>query len=187
MLPHSNSSASAGLYRAKSTSSLLPRYSTSNESSTTYLERAHYQALAAASHAFEQAHERALLPQDHQHQIKNRSESSNPQEQQKPQLARQRSVRFTGPTAEPSKATSITRRQPPLGETDHVPQRTYPHSSRGKRNSDVENYITALPQEDESGVVVNPSSYRRLKKSKSMWSISKSSQWVSSLNFLPSV
>ena len=182
MLSRSNSSASAGLYRAKSTSSLLPRHSTSNESSTTYLERAHYQALAAASHAFEQAHERASVPQDHQYHDKNLSESSKPQEQQKAQLARRRSVRFTGPTAEPSNTPSITRRQPPVSETSCRAQRIQLHPSRGERSSDVENYVTALPQQDESDLVVNQSSYRRLKKSKSMWSISKSSQWVSSLN-----
>lgn len=184
MIPHSNSNVSAGLHRAKSNSSLPPRYSTSNESSTAYLERAHYQALAAASHAFEQAHERITLPVHHQ-DLHHRYAHSIPEGYQTPELTRQRSVRFTGPTAEPSNAKSITRRQPPSGRTDDALRRENLPLPRFEQLSEMESYVTALPRQDGSDIGMTQSSYRKLKKSKSMWSITKTSQWVSKEHSFP--
>ena len=169
MLSRSSSNTSNGLRRAKSASSVLPRYSTSNESSITYLERAHDQALAAASHAFEQAHARTSFSCDPQDIIKN----SNVEDHPSSGLVRQKSVRFVGPTAVITDQRSITRRRPPPAESNSVP------IDNKNRSIDVDRFVTALPQQDEIDAVTNHSSYRRLKKSKSMWSITKSSQWVS--------
>ena len=166
MLSRNSSNTSNGLRRAKSTSSVLPRYSTSNESSITYLERAHDQALAAASHAFDQAHAQTSFPRSPQ-DIK---ENDNVQDHLSPGLVRQKSVRFIGPTAVTSDQRSITRRRPPPAEGDSITT---------DNKVDVDRFVNALPQQDEIDAVTGHSSYRRLKKSKSMWSITKSSQWVS--------
>ena len=178
MLSH-GSNASARLHRAKSSSSTRPRHPTSSESSTAYVEEAHYEALAAASHAFGQAHERVSLLQNTQHHLHCHSESSETMEDGGLQLGRQRSVRFSGPTAVTANARSITRRQPPAELNPKIYSQARKPPCRNDQVQSIEDYVTALPEAEESDIVTVQSSYRKLKKSKSLWSITKTSQWVS--------
>ena len=87
-----------------------------------------------------------------------------------PRLGRRQSVRFTGPTAIPSRSRSITRRDAPgqLQSQSQSIELSIPSNKRMSR-------ALAQPVEEfgESDNASVPSSYRRLRKAKSMFSPDK--------------
>ena len=174
MLSRGTSSASQRLRRAKSAPSVRPRSTAAP--SVNDAEITHQQALAAANTAFERANEReqakiASNGQDATYLANNDGE---------PRLERRQSVRFTGPTSVPLRNRSITRREAPGYTTsDHPygsPLQSQPHKMEPSISSH-ETTLTALarptPEFGESDNASVPSSYRRLRKAKSMFSPSK--------------
>lgn len=98
----------------------------------------------------------------------------------RPRLGRRQSVRFTGPTAIPNQNRSITQRKAPDYRTSHHPYENQSHpQSHNIEPSNASNKIisTALAQPigefGESDNASAPSSYRRLRKAKSMFSPGK--------------
>ncbi|KAI4189742.1 MAG: hypothetical protein L6R41_001258 [Letrouitia leprolyta] len=170
MLSRGNSEASARLRRAKSAASIKTRHSLSFEPSPSDPSVARDQALAAASHAFGRAgghefsyklaHERG-------------SQSGTPKPDQA--LNHSRSIRFAGPTASSAQGTAITTR---AVLSSYLHPRTHPESSQAglrRQNSSMQadaGFVTALPSPGgyvETRVASQPSSYRKLRKSKSMF------------------
>lgn len=166
-------SASCRPQRSKSTPSLMPRAAISNERNRDELEKLHQDALTAANLAYERAKERKVT---HKDVIKGDGE----QEPKKasdgiPILGRRQSVRFVGPNAVPSKTRSITRRE----AFDNKPKYNSHRQSFLSHLADTsilsnEDSFTALSDGfGEVYVASEPSSYRRLRKAKSMFSPGK--------------
>ena len=139
-------------------------------------ETTHQQALTAANLAFERANERAMARKGPSGQ----DTTSTTNNDGGPKLGRRQSVRFTGPTAIASRNRSITRREAPGYRTSH---QTYEspldHESQNIERSDFSNEraLAALAQPigefGENDNASAPSSYRKLRKAKSMFSPSK--------------
>lgn len=139
-------------------------------------ETSHQQALTAANLAFERANERAMAKKGPSGQ----GTTSTANNDGEPKLGRRQSVRFTGPTAITSRNRSITRREAPGYRTGH---QTYEspldHESQNieRSNSSNKRALPALAQPigefGESDNASAPSSYRKLRKAKSMFSPSK--------------
>ena len=139
-------------------------------------EITHQQALTAANLAFERANGREMAKKAPNGQdtlsIANNDAGSR--------LGRRQSVRFTGPTAIPSRNRSITRREAPdFGTSDH-PHESQLHSQSHNVEPSIcsnERALVALAQPigefGESDSASVPSSYRRLRKAKSMFSPGK--------------
>lgn len=176
MLSRGPSSASQRLRRAKSTPSVRPRSTVPTAPSVRDAEITHRQALAAANTAFERANEReqakiASNGQDATYIANNDGE---------PRLGRRQSVRFTGPTSVPLRNRSITRREAPGYTTSDHPSesqsRLHPHnlepsvSSHGTALTALARPTGEFGESDNASV---PSSYRRLRKAKSMFSPGK--------------
>ena len=130
--------------RAKSTSSIKSRQTISVAS-----DNIDPHALTAAALAFERANGRATA-----YRSSPERESTATSSADKPPLVRKQSVRFVGPKAQPTRQRSITRREAPDYKSN------IEHSHMG-------------PMEEEyfdSEVASIPSSYKRIRKSKSMYS-----------------
>ena len=140
--------------------------------STNDAETTHQQALTAANLAFERANEREMAKK-----VPSGQDTTSKTNNDGPRLGRRQSVRFTGPTAIPSRNRSITRREAPgYGTSDHPYEvqlqsqslNIEPSISSNERTS------TALAQPTgefgESDNASVPSSYRRLRRAKSMFS-----------------
>lgn len=133
----------------------------------------HQDALTAANLAYERAKERkktqkGVAREDGDQEPKKASDGI-------PILGRRQSVRFVGPNAVPTRTRSITRREVWDYRANHESHRP-PSPSRLADTSLLSNAgsVTALPEEfDEVYVASEPSSYRRLRKAKSMFSPSK--------------
>lgn len=156
MLSRGNSNASARVHRAKSTQSIKPRPVPLGLNRVDP-ETSRRQALAAASEAFERANRRTVLgPVD-----VTRAEDTHQKS-----IWRNESVRFTGPTAVQINQRPITRttvtHQAPNTSSDYA--QTAREGSRLSQHP--ETFVTALPQVES--VSSTPSSYRKLKKAKSM-------------------
>lgn len=165
MLSRGNSEASARLRRAKSSASIKTQRS-SLESRVTDPFLAKEQALAAAHHAFGCASGSPRPPTETTSQLKAWSDEQS--------LTRSKSIRFAGPAAVPRRDLPITMRAAPMAHVyENRRQSLYPKLKR--HHSFVhgdDSAITALPVHDEyveTRVASQPSSYRRLRKSKSMF------------------
>lgn len=167
MLSRGNSTASSQLRRAKSTSSVQTRQAIPPESRPVDSDNARHDALTAAHIAFDRSQERAPALRKTEDDSSGRGIPSNTDQE----LSRKRSVRFTGPCAVPIRQRSITRRQAPAQTTSGglAPQINCRLSSVRKMGS----FSTVVPYSGqdciESRVFPNPSSYRRIRKSKSMY------------------
>ena len=139
-------------------------------------ETTHQQALTAANLAFERANERGVAKKAPTGQDST-SITNNGVE---PKLGRKQSVRFTGPTAMPLRNRSITRREAPGHRTNHHPYESQLQAQSHKNEISIssnERELAALAQPvgefGESDSASVPSSYRRLRKAKSMFSPGK--------------
>ena len=130
--------------RAKSMASI--RYSQSDSANRETIDQ---DALTAAALAFERANGRTMAPR-----TGSRTDVTGTPSPLKPQLARKQSVRFVGPKAMPTRQRSITRREAPghKSETVQSPKGTF-----------EEEYF-------DNEVASMPSSHKRIRKIKSMYS-----------------
>lgn len=91
-------------------------------------------------------------------------------------LTRSKSIRFAGPAAQPGPAVPITMREATASSQEHESRRRSLQPRVKRHNSSVQGedgFVTALPSHGdyiETRVASQPSSYRRLRKSKSMFS-----------------
>lgn len=169
MLSRGNSGAATRLRRAKSASSVQAYRPTSSDF-VVDPETAYQHALTAASVAFEQAHGR---------EVKSKSSREHVTRQT---LRDRQSVRFTGPSALPFKQRSITRRDAADYGSSLERSKTIPHAQHSRREPSLrtsDSFVTALPEQSEEYVEQRvssiPSSYRKLRKTKSMVNPDKSS------------
>ena len=172
MLSRGTSTASQRPRRAKSTPSFRPRSIISMGPSINDAETTHQQAVTAANLAFERANEREMAKKAPSGQ-----DTTSITNTDGPRLGRRQSVRFTGPNAVPLRNRSITRREAPDYRTSDHPydnqlqsqsQSIEPSvSSNGRTLTAMAQPIGEFGESDNASV---PSSYRRLRKAKSMFS-----------------
>ncbi|KAL8855710.1 MAG: hypothetical protein Q9178_007631 [Gyalolechia marmorata] len=171
MLSRGNSEASARLRRAKSSASIKTRRSLPTEPDVPDPSVAKEQALAAAYHAYGRANvsevaSGASFDTISQHRALHAEQP----------LTRSKSIRFAGPTALPGQGIPMTMRAAPPTHLEHETRRRSLHPRLRQQVSstqDEDASMTALPSHDEyveTRVASQPSSYRRLRKSKSMFS-----------------
>lgn len=175
MLSRGNSSAATRLRKAKSASSVQPHRPASSDASVSVdAELAYKHALAAASVAFEQAHGREW-------KTKNSGDYDEGDGLTRP-LKHRQSIRFTGPSAASTKQRSITRRDAKNYKANLERSKTVPSAQNSRQATSIrtsDSFVTALPDQNEEYVERRvssiPSSYRRLRKTKSMVNPGKSS------------
>ncbi len=173
MLSRGTSNTSRRPQRTKSAPLLRHRAAVSVGASVFDPEIVHQDALTAANLAYERAN---------QHQALQKGTSRVGREQEPgqdivnhPELGRRQSVRFVGPSAVPRRTRSITRREAPGYSASH---QTHGHSFTS-RPMDLSPYsddlsVRASPGEfNENFIASEPSSYRKLRKAKSMFSPGK--------------
>ncbi|KAL8651387.1 MAG: hypothetical protein Q9226_004727 [Calogaya cf. arnoldii] len=171
MLSRGNSEASARLRRAKSSASIKTRRSLQTEPDVPDPFVAKEQALAAAFHAYGRANASDIHSRT---SLETASQSRNLNVEQP--LTRSKSIRFAGPTAPPGQGVPITMRATPLTHAEHETRRRNLHPRLRRQTSSIQAddaFTTALPSHGEyveARVASQPSSYRRLRKSKSMFS-----------------
>jgi len=169
MLSRGTSNASSRLKRAKSSASVKTR-AAALEPTPINPEVARHHALTAASIAFDRAGERMRASSGSQEVLYDGPIDSSTMEREDKALRRRQSVRFTGPNAAPTRQSSITRRTAPSYK-DHGPeaerQRLYLMRSESTLRHPGRQ-LTALPPAES--ISSTPSSYRKLRKSKSMFS-----------------
>ena len=171
MLSRGTSSTSHRPRRTKSTPSVRPRSIVLTAPSANNGD-IHQEALTAANLAFERANERGLAKI-----VPNGQDTISAE---KPKLERRQSVRFAGPTAIPSRNRSITRREP-LGaraRNHHYGSELQPGSQNIEPSIPSDGRtLDALAQSSgefgESDNASAPSSYRKLRKAKSLFSPGK--------------
>ena len=160
------------LRRAKTSPDLL------NETREQDMNTDYKNARIAADIAYERAHGRAagkgvkVTDQDRIDHKTVRSAGDGPQ------LERRQSVRFTGPNAEPIGTRPITQREAPAYNNAQNVRRNCTQSQSRAVDFSSSTYddslLTALPEDfGESDRVSVPSSYRRLRKAKSLFSPGK--------------
>lgn len=155
MLPsRTPSNASGHLRRSKSFSCARPQQLKHAKSFNTS-ELAHHQALTAAELAFQRARERHAEENGEEYSGKDyTTHTVFPLES--PQLARQKSVRFTGSNA-------MRTRQLPHTRREVIIRQNYPEQEK----------IAQRPQYAEAFISSEPSSYRKLRKAKTMFAPGK--------------
>ncbi|KAI4166693.1 MAG: hypothetical protein LQ343_007830 [Gyalolechia ehrenbergii] len=170
MLSRGNSEASARLRRAKSSASIKTRHSLSFEPCISDPSVARDQALAAASHAFGHA----AGPESSYKAARERTpQSSIPKPDRA--LNHSQSIRFAGPTALSARGIPITTRAAPASHPDPKTHLGSFQAGLRRHNSSIQGdgeFMTALPsygQYVETRVASQPSSYRKLRRSKSMF------------------
>lgn len=176
MISRGSSNASRHVRKAKSSSSDQSTQNASSELRGIDPETAHQQALTAASLAFERASERVITAQASKEFNLGKSAplSSNPGNG--PYLERKQSVRFTGPTAVPDRNRSITRRVAPGNIVSYGSPKGQQDRLQANRNylsTQSETYSRASPSREEfveTRVSSVPTSYRKLRKARSMFS-----------------
>lgn len=148
----------------------------SEEQTSANARASHEQAVTAAELAFERAKERDAASSRANEGCMDTADN----EKERPQLGRRQSIRFTGPTAAPRRSRSITRREAPTLDNPELPFHHDQHSDI--LHSDAKSVATAFSRdvEDfiESDLPSVPSSYRRLRKAKSMFSPGKAPSTV---------
>ena len=144
--------------------------------STGDAETTHQHALTAANLAFERANERAMAKEGPIGQ----DTASTADNSGGPKLGRRQSVRFTGPTAIPLRNRSITRREAPgyMTSDQAYESQLEPQSQNIEHSiSSNERILAPLAQPigefGENDSASAPSSYRKLRKAKSMFSPAK--------------
>ncbi|KAL8972960.1 MAG: hypothetical protein Q9183_000261 [Haloplaca sp. 2 TL-2023] len=126
-------------------------------------------ALAAAHHAFGRAAESELSSRTSSDMV-----SLDTATYRERPITQSQSIRFAGPSAVPHRNLDITRRAPPASHHDHRPSRQSLQPGLRRHQSflhEDDGSLTALPSNGEyveSRVASQPSSYRKLRKSKSM-------------------
>ena len=174
MLSRGNSDAATKLRRAKSTSSVQTHRPTTADTNSIDPAVAHQQAVVAASRAYEDAHGRGS-PQKQDSNAKNATSVDDAGQR----LGRRQSVRFTGPSAVSIKQRSITRRQAPKSTTARPKLHGAASFDRGPDilAKDSDGYITASDPREyvERRVSSTPSSYKKIRKTKSMFYPAKTS------------
>lgn len=153
MPSHGTSSSINRPRRAKSTSSIKSR-----QTFAVNPETIDQHALTAAALAFERANGRAMAFRTSPGQEPAATSSADG-----PHLARKQSVRFVGPTAMPTRQRSITRREAPDYRSSVV---------QSQKGAFEEDYL-------DSEVASMPSSYKRIRKAKSMYSPRKAPSFQS--------
>jgi len=173
MLSRGGSNASRRPQRSKSTPSFKPRTAISSEYNRDELRTIHQDALTAANLAHERAKERKMIQDgatrgDGEQEPKKGSDGM-------PGLGRRQSVRFVGQNAVPTRIRSITRREAPdYKASDESHRQSFPSCLADASLLSNEDPVIALPEEfGEVYVASEPSSYRRLRKAKSMFSPGK--------------
>lgn len=169
MLSRGTSNASSRLKRAKSSASVKTRASVPDPTPIDP-EIARHHALTAANVAFDRAGERIRASIGSQDALHDGYVNSSTVEREHKALRRQQSVRFTGPNTAPNLQPSITRRTAP-SYNDHGPeaQRHRLHLMRSESTMRPPGRQLAAVPPAES-ISSTPSSYRKLRKSKSMFS-----------------
>lgn len=178
MLSRGGSNAPSRPERSKSTPSFRPRTAVSINDNSNDSETSHQDALTAANLAYERAYERKSARKGVMRG--ERELEPNDAGDGRPRLGRRQSVRFVGPNAIPTRTRSITRRQARGYKADHESHRQslQPHMANSSLlfNGDS---ITALPEEfGETFLASEPSSYRRLRKAKSMFNPDRTASTV---------
>lgn len=172
MLSRGNSDAATRLRRAKSTSSVKSYRPATSDSNPIDPEVAHKQAVVAASRAYEDAHGRGS-PQKKALDGKDAARSNDTGQR----LGRRQSVRFTGPSAVTTKQRSITRRQAPESAAARPKLHGAVSFDRGPDilTQDSDGLITASHTTEyvERRVSSTPSSYKKIRKTKSMFNPAK--------------
>ena len=173
MVSKDTSKPSASFRRAKSSSEIRPQRATDQYDLVENEETARYFAITAAELAFEHAKERVVG-------MKLKQEQETGKGDQQPTLARRKSIRFAGPSAVPMKGCSITRRNAPEyniglkareGVTLSDGYSTDAEQSTARKLSTATHPRNGQFNEHESAS--QPSSYRKLRKSKSMFALEK--------------
>jgi len=169
MLSRGTSNASSRLKRAKSSASVKIRASALDPTPIDP-EIARHHALTAANVAFDRAGDRISASNGSQDALHDGYLNSSTTEREQKALRRQQSVRFTGPNTAPNLQPSITRRTAP-SYNDHGPKaqrhRLHLMRSESTMRPPGRQLATLPPAESISST---PSSYRRLRKSKLMFS-----------------
>ena len=171
MLSRGNSEASARLRRAKSSASIKTRRSLPTEPDVPDPSVAKEQALAAAYHAYGCANA-SEIPCGASFDTISQHRALHVEQP----LTRSKSIRFAGPTALPGQGIPITMRAAPPTHLEHETRRRSLQPRLRQQISSTQGEdasMTALPSHDEyveTRVASQPSSYRRLRKSKSMFS-----------------
>ncbi|KAL8897566.1 MAG: hypothetical protein Q9207_007159 [Kuettlingeria erythrocarpa] len=169
MLSRGNSEASARLRRAKSSASVKTRRTLPSEPCASDPLAAKEHALAAASHAFGHAAGSDMGTTADQG-TGTHHKTSDPDRP----LTRSRSIRFAGPTAVPGRELPFTMRQVSAAQKESEARRMSLYPEFRRINSSIEGddgFTTALPSHSdyvEIHPASQPSSYRKLRKSKSM-------------------
>ncbi|MCJ1409915.1 hypothetical protein MMC19_003999 [Ptychographa xylographoides] len=171
MLSRGNTTASARLRRAKSSTSVKPR---GNAQETDHIDPriARQHALTAANLAFDRGGGNGGILGKNHGLMPGSGHTQMIGEDQKP-LRRRQSIRFMGATAVPTRDRSITRRNAPTyHDIDSLLHQQTPQLSRSlSATEDSPNNLTALPPIESMSSTT--SSYRKVRKSKSMFSSRK--------------
>ena len=175
MLSRNSSNASGRPRRSKSTPSIKPHQSAREQYAGFENEEiAHYQAVTAAELAYERA-------QGHHMATRCAEDGKIPGDAaQRPALARQKSIRFARPSAVPQRSYPITRRNAPDSNPQSKAQSLGLKSNRHNADADLStarSLATQSPSGEgqfiEHNYASQPSSYRKLRKSKSMFTPGK--------------
>lgn len=176
MLSYGASNVSNRLRRAKSSSSTQTACYTPIEPQSIVPAIARQHAVTAASLALERANERALAMQDAQEQCPWQTSPSTLRAENEQYLGKMKSIRYTGPTAVSSTDRPITRRVAVDTIASHDSSADLECAQKGlddQATGRSEGFIRALSvvEGDCPGTRVSsvPSSYRRLRKAKSMF------------------
>ena len=171
MLSRGNSNASTRLRKAKSSSSFKKPKSKRIFTDLQDPAIARQQALDAAIQAYERAHGPGISSKDTSSRTPESRYRKSDNTGFSPQLGRRQSVRFAGPLAIPIRQRSITRRETP----EYRKSQELSQSRLKRKESSLnprESLVTALPDCGESALLGGgsvPSSYRKLRKAKSMF------------------
>ena len=170
MLSRHSNAVSGRPRRAKSTSSIKPQLTEDQYAGFGGELAARQYAVTAAEIAYERANERYLGAKDEKG-----AKTSNPGKERS-NLAYQKSIRFAGPSAVPLRSHSITCRTvpaiTPLSKAQNPPWDIESHETDAKRpntRSLAAESLFGVENFDEYGFASQPSSYRRLRKTKSMF------------------
>ena len=173
----SNASQRPQPRRAKSSSSVGLQPTGRTESSTLDSGILHHHALKAANLAYDRANGRETTKKGVTKANGGQDTGNLTDPEGKPQLGRRQSIRFAGPNATPLMTRSITRREaPPHSASIRSPRQSLQSQMRDSETSHLANEesFTVIPEEfGESDVASMPSSYRKIRKARSMFSPGK--------------
>ena len=163
--------------RAKSSSSVGLRPTSPTESSTLDSEILHHHALTAANLAYDRANGRETTKKGVTKANGGQETGNLTDPEGKPQLGRRQSIRFAGPNATPLMTRSITRREAlPYSANIRSPRHSFQSQMRDSETSHLANEesFTVISEEfGESDIASMPSSYRKIRKARSMFSPGK--------------